>query len=59
MHRSNSEFIDWGTVPALTPRGLRWMNACLLRLGDMVNSYGGWKGYVAAVEEVQTNEKGI
>jgi hypothetical protein len=21
MHRSNSGFIDWGTVPALTPRG--------------------------------------
>lgn len=40
-HRSNSEFIDWGTVPALTPRGIRWMNACFSRLGEMVNSYGG------------------
>lgn len=59
MHRSNSAFIDWGTVPALTPRGIRWMNACLSRLGKMVNSYGGWEGYIAAVEEVQTNEKGI
>jgi hypothetical protein len=57
MHRSNSGFIDWGTVPALTPRGIRWMNACLSRLGEMVNSYGGWGGYVAAVEEVQTYEK--
>ena len=59
LHRSNSGFIDWGTVPALTPRGIRWMNACLSRLGEMVNSYGGWGGYVAAVEEVQTYEKSI
>ncbi|STU84652.1 Uncharacterised protein [Klebsiella pneumoniae] len=35
------------------------MNACLSRQGEMVNSYSGWKGYIAAVEEVQTNEKGI
>jgi hypothetical protein len=33
MHRKNSDFIDWGTVPSLTPRGLRWMNACFSRLG--------------------------
>ncbi|EPS5421667.1 TPA: hypothetical protein R4126_000141 [Klebsiella michiganensis] len=59
LHRSNSKFIDWGAVPALTPRGIRWMNACLSRLGEMVNSYGGWEGYIAAVEEVRTNEKGI
>ncbi|EAU6190972.1 hypothetical protein [Salmonella enterica] len=45
MHRSNSDFIDWGTVPALTPRGIRWMNACFSRLGEMVNSYGGWEKY--------------
>ncbi|EMD6813328.1 hypothetical protein ACEWB5_18165 [Citrobacter koseri] len=45
MHRSNSGFIDWGTVPALTPRGIRWMNACFSRLGEMVNSYGGWENY--------------
>ncbi|OVW76238.1 hypothetical protein BME45_02845 [Klebsiella pneumoniae] len=56
LHRSNSGFIDWGTVPALTPRGIRWMNACLSRLGEMVNSYGGWKGYIAAVEEDQKDE---
>ncbi|MGA4661471.1 hypothetical protein ACK6U2_13600 [Citrobacter braakii] len=45
MHRSNSDFIDWGTVPTLTPRGIRWMNACFSRLGEMVNSYGGWENY--------------
>lgn len=32
------------------------MNACLSRLGEMVNSYGGWKGYIAAVEEDQKDE---
>lgn len=47
MHRSNSDFIDWGTVPALTPRGIRWLNACFSRLGEMVNSYGGWDNVVA------------
>ena len=41
VQRSNSSFIDWGTVPTLTPRGIRWMNACFSRLGEMVNSYGG------------------
>ena len=56
MHRSNSGFIDWGTVPALTPRGIRWMNACLSRLGEMVNTYGGWEGYIAAEEEAQNDE---
>lgn len=43
----NSEFIDWGTVPALTPRGIRWLNACFSRLGEMVNSFGGWDNVVA------------
>lgn len=43
MHRSNSDFIDWGTIPTLTPRGIRWLNACFSRLGEMVNSNGGWK----------------
>ncbi|WP_447765720.1 hypothetical protein [Enterobacter asburiae] len=42
MSRKNSDFIDWGTVPALTPRGIRWMNACFSRLGEMVNACGGW-----------------
>ncbi|EML2643416.1 hypothetical protein ACRZF5_002955 [Citrobacter freundii] len=46
MDGSNSSFIDWGTVPTLTPRGIRWMNACFSRLGEMVNSYGGWENYV-------------
>lgn len=49
MHRSNSLFIDWGTVPALTPRGIRWMNACFSRLGEMVNSYGRWENYMKEV----------
>lgn len=56
LYRSNSGFIDWGTVPALTPRGIRWMNACFSRLGEMVNSYGGWNGYVAAVQEMKADE---
>ncbi|EGT0623949.1 hypothetical protein I5484_12965 [Citrobacter freundii] len=42
MGRKNSDFIDWGTVPTLTPRGVRWMNACFSRLGEMVNSSDGW-----------------
>ncbi|MFG0644823.1 hypothetical protein [Leclercia adecarboxylata] len=48
MGRKNSDFIDWGTVPSLTPRGLRWMNACFSRLGEMVNSCGGWENCVRA-----------
>ncbi|WP_334373118.1 hypothetical protein [Enterobacter hormaechei] len=56
MHRSNSDFIDWGTVPALTPRGIRWMNACFSRLGEMVSSYGGWEGYKTAAGEELLDE---
>lgn len=41
--RKNSEFIDWGTVPLLTPRGIKWMNACFWRLGEMVYAKGGWE----------------
>ena len=51
MHRSNSNFIDWGTVPVLTPRGISWMNACFSRLGEIVNSYGGWEDYIRKIEE--------
>lgn len=40
--RKSSDFIDWGTVPTLTPRGIRWLNACFSRLGEMVNEKGGW-----------------
>ncbi|HDT6545814.1 TPA: hypothetical protein QFT03_002798 [Kluyvera ascorbata] len=50
MHRNNSSFIDWGTVPVLTPRGICWFNACLARLGEMVNSYGGWEESVKMME---------
>lgn len=51
MERSNSSFIDWGSVPTLTQRGIRWMNACFDRLGEMVSSYGGWEGYVMETSE--------
>ncbi len=47
MGRKNSNFIDWGTVPALTPRGIRWLNACFTRLGEMVNEKGGWEEVVS------------
>jgi hypothetical protein len=50
------EFIDWGYSAGAYASGIRWMNACLSRLGEMVNSYGGWKGYIAAVEEDQKDE---
>lgn len=53
---SNSDFIDWGTVPTLTPRGIRWMNACFSRLGEMVNSYGGWEGFIKETQG-HKNEK--
>jgi len=42
MNRQNSDFIDWRTVPSLIQRGLRWMNACFSRPGNMVNAYDGW-----------------
>lgn len=50
MGRKNTDFIDWGTVPKLTPRGIRWLNACFSRLGEMVSSYGGWEEYTKKVE---------
>lgn len=50
IHRNNSSFIDWGTVPVLTPRGICWINACLSRLGEMVNSNGGWEESVKMME---------
>lgn len=43
IKRGNSDFIDWGTVPTLKPRGIRWLNACFSRLGEMVHAQGGWK----------------
>lgn len=48
--RGNSTFIDWGTVPALTPRGIRWLNACFSRLGEMVNEKGSWNAYKTELE---------
>lgn len=52
--RGNSDFIDWGTVPALKPRGIKWLNACFSRLGEMVQAQGGWK---AAVLQFDNGEK--
>jgi len=48
--RNNSKFIDWGTVPTLKPRGIRWINACFNRLGEMVNEAGSWEAAVSTVE---------
>lgn len=53
--RKNSDFIDWGTVPKLKPRGIRWLNACFSRLGEMVNEKGGWK--VIEQQKELTNEQ--
>lgn len=39
--RKNSDFVDWGTVPKLKPRGIRWMNACFNRCGEMIQDLGG------------------
>lgn len=39
--RGNSVFVDWGTVPQLKPRGIRWINACFNRYGEMVQDMGG------------------
>jgi hypothetical protein len=55
MHRSNWIY-RLGNSAGAYASGIRWMNACLSRLGEMVNSYGGWKGYIAAVEEDQKDE---
>ncbi|MEW5290327.1 hypothetical protein ABW286_14230 [Erwinia papayae] len=56
MQRKNSDFIDWGTVPKLKPRGIKWLNACFQRLGEMVNEMGGWEAYIRS-REVSGNEK--
>lgn len=39
--RSNSDFVDWGTVPVLKSRGIRWLNACFSRYAEMVEELGG------------------
>lgn len=56
LDRNNSDFIDWGTVPKLKPRGIKWLDACFWRLGEMVNQYGGWDTYVQLTEG-QSREK--
>lgn len=40
-NRTNSDFVDWGTVPVLKPRGIRWINACFSRYAEMVEELGG------------------
>lgn len=56
MERENSDFIDWGTVPKLKSRGIKWLNACFQQLGEMVNEMGGWEAYIKS-REVSDNEK--
>ncbi len=56
MDRNNSDFIDWGTVPTLTPRGIRWLNACFSRLGEMVNAKGGWESAKESMEQEISDE---
>lgn len=58
MERNNSNFIDWGTVPNLKPRGVQWLNACFWQLGEMVNEHGGWDAHVK-LQEMLSNEKTI
>lgn len=55
LDHNNSVFVDWGTIPTLIPRGIRWMNACFSRLGEMVNSYGGWDEYLKTQEGSNEN----
>ncbi|HEN3337931.1 TPA: hypothetical protein U5D67_004088 [Yersinia enterocolitica] len=33
-------FINWGTIATLKPRGIQWINACLNRLGEMIQDMG-------------------
>lgn len=49
--RSNSDFVDWGTVPILKPRGIWWMNACFSRFGEMVMDLGGWEKVEAMINK--------
>ncbi|WP_324030012.1 hypothetical protein GC087_06580 [Pantoea sp. JZ2] len=51
LERNNSDFIDWGTVPKLNPRGIKWLNACFWQLGEMVNEKGGWSYMVSYIDE--------
>lgn len=59
MQRKNSDFIDWGTVPRLTPKGIKWLNACFNRLSEMVNEQGGWDSAVKKMAKDGRDEKGI
>ena len=56
MRRDKSQFIDWGTVPQLKPRGIRWINACFNRLGEMVEDLGGWEKSEAYFNRKHGNE---
>lgn len=58
MQRKNSDFIDWGTVPKLKARGIRWLNACFQQLGEMVNEHGGWEAHLK-LQEGFRDEEGI
>ncbi|WP_033748571.1 hypothetical protein [Pantoea sp. NGS-ED-1003] len=52
----NSDFVDWGTVPKLKPRGIRWINACFNRYGEMVMHFGGQEMVEAMIEKEKADE---
>ncbi|WP_448309835.1 hypothetical protein [Pantoea sp. PGP6] len=54
--RGNSDFVDWGTVPQLKPRGIRWMNACFNRYGEMVQGMGGQDAVEAMIKKELADE---
>lgn len=54
--RSNSDFVDWGTVPQLKPRGIRWLNACFSRYAEMVEELGGQDEVDAMIEKERGHE---
>ncbi len=54
--RSNSDFVDWGTVPQLKPRGIRWLNACFSRYAEMVEDLGGQDKVDAMVRKEREHE---
>lgn len=56
MERDNSDYIDWGTVPQLKPRGIKWLDACFWQLGEMVNEHGGWDAHVRLQEAARDEE---
>lgn len=56
VRRNNSDFVDWGTVPVLKPRGIRWLNACFSRYAEMVEELGGQDKVDSMIKQESTNE---